>query len=145
MSSTVTALEAHHQIESFAKEAPTEMRFVPDGMKHPHWIRQGDIYIEAVNKLPLSFDQETSNKQLAPGENRGSRHVVEGDVKVFLQSNPSSNDFSRDGVLSGPALVAKDRFKVTHPEHAHFSLPAGTYRVYYQMDARQAERTRSLD
>lgn len=137
---TLTALQAHQQIEEFAKQAPNEMRFIPDGtMTEGKWIRQGDIYIMAIGKVPLEYDEETTNRQLAPGENRGSRHIVHGNnLKLFV--NPKNRD-----PLLGPIVVSKERVEVQHPEHAHFSLPPGTYQVYYQMDARQAERTRSLD
>lgn len=146
MNATLTALQAHQQIEEFAQSAPAEMRFVPDGMAHPQWVRQGDVYLEAIDKVPADCDQETTNRQLAPGETRGSRHIIEGNVKLFVSSAKQPvRQFGAGDVLVGPVIVAHERCTLTHPEHAHFSLPAGTYQSYYQMDARQAERTRSLD
>ncbi len=141
MSTVLTALEAHQQVEAFAKDAPSETRFIPDGAMPPgKWARQGDIYILAIEKVPVECDQETTNRQLAPGEGRGSRHIVAGNAQLFTRKT------QRD-VLEGPVMVVKEgeRVVVEHPEHAHISLPAGTYQVYYQMDARQAERTRALD
>jgi hypothetical protein len=46
--------------------------------------------------------------------------------------------------LVGPLVVSKDRFELTHPEHAHFSLPAGTYQVIYQGDW-QGQMNRARD
>ncbi len=134
-----SAIEAHQQVETFAQTAPQEMRVIPDGVMTPgKWIRQGDIYLVAIPDIGLAFDEPTTNRQLAPGETRGSRHVVEGNVKIFNRKNQSD-------VLVGSQIDAPERFKVVHPEHAHFELPAGKYQVYFQMDARQAERTRSWD
>ena len=144
MSLVITALEAHQQIEHFAQSAPTEMRNIPDGSMPPgKWIRQGDVYLMAIEKVPMECDEETANRQLAPGETRGSRHIIEGNVKLFVQSGRKA--VRQQDVLVGPVIIAKERCTLTHPEHAHFSLPAGTYQSYYQMDARQAERTRARD
>jgi len=143
MTAVLTALQAHQQIEEFANNAPTEMRFIPDGTMTPgKWIRQGDIYLQALEEIPPAYDKEIFERQLAPGESRGSRHVIEGNVKLFIPSKPGN----RNDVLVGPVIVSKERCVLTHPEHAHFSLPAGVIsQVYYQMDARQAERTRARD
>lgn len=139
---TLNALQAHQQIEEFAKSAPTEKRIIPDGsMPVGKWIRQGDVYLMAIKDVPLECDTETANRQLAPGETRGSRHIIEGNVKLFVKG-PNAG---RTDVLEGPVIVAKERCTLTHPEHAHFELPPGTYQSYYQMDARQAERTRASD
>lgn len=138
-SPTLTAAQAHQQVEAFAQQAPTEMRKIPDGAMPPgKFIRQGDVYIEAITEIPFAYDTLTENRQLAPGETRGSRHILEGNVKIFVNKN------NRD-VLAGPCFSCTERVLLTHPEHAHFELPAGNYRVLFQMDARQAERTRSFD
>ena len=86
-------------------------------------IRQGDIYLTRIDSVPNGLTK-TANTQLAVGKTQGSRHVVVG-VKTI---------YAGTGVLIGPVLVAEKRFTLTHPEHGHFSMPAGTYQTTYQRD-----------
>lgn len=94
-------------------------------------IRQGDIYIQRVgDKSPRG--REAKTKQLAPGHTKGSRHVVEG-AEVF--ETPNTRD-----MLAGPIVVATQAWRLTHPEHPDYELPAGTYRTGYQLDPRTRQR-----
>ena len=93
-------------------------------------IRQGDVYLYPT-AAPADPGREVSSKQLAPGDTPGSRHIVEGSVLIYAPPAP--------GVLQGPLVHAQERFTLTHPEHAHISLPAGWYEVRYQRDFEEPE------
>ena len=134
MTPTITVLEAHRQIEDHSKNADHATRVVNSIAIGEH-VRQGDCYLIRIDQ-PSADWRPTTNLQLAPGVSNGSRHVAEGDVQIL--TSPESNPVARmpDGRsrLLGPQIVARDRFTVTHPEHAHVSLPAGTYQTTYQLD-----------
>lgn len=147
MPATLSTLpEVHEAVRSFSKRAPKEARHIesmapgPD-VFHSPWIRQGDVYLIAIKSLTKDWP-ETTNRQLAPGLSLGSRHVVEGDVELW--ATPSVNlvlaQRNEGSILAGPQIRAKERFKIVHPRHAHFSLPAGLYQVAYQMDPATARR-----
>lgn len=113
-----------------AAEAPDEgVREIP-AMKVGEFVRQGDVYIERIQAIP--HDVKTipaGSRQVAVGTTIGSRHVAEGDLEVVrLESD------ARGSALLGPVVIARGRWRLTHPEHAHFALPEGTYRVRYQRD-----------
>lgn len=102
----------------------------------PQWIRQGDINVQRVaDDAPRG--KPTTERQLAPGTSKGSRHTVSGEVRVF---EPAVAD-----PLTGPIIESDERFVVEHPEHANVSLPSGTYAVTYQRDFAQEERARVQD
>lgn len=96
-------------------------------------VRQGDIYIQRVADT-YGRGERTEDRQLAPGNTKGSRHVVEGAV-VYRPTEEQGRD-----PMHGPVVVADAPWRVTHPEHCDYELPAGTYRVGYQMDPRTRER-----
>ncbi len=98
------------------------------------WARQGDIAVQRVDEEPRT--KRTADRQLAPGNTKGSRHILEGKVDAYEGGGD---------LLEGPLLIARERFTVTHPEHAHISLPSGTYRVTYQRDLQMEERARVMD
>lgn len=135
MTATMTATVAHKKVESFAtKTAKTDARVI-ESIKIGQAVRQGDVYLTAIKptkehaKMPAYLSD-----QLAPGNTMGSRHMISGDVKMFKDKDAT--------VFTGPVIVAKERFKVTHPEHAHFDMPAGTYQVTYQLDWQTQNRVR---
>lgn len=107
---------------------------------------QGDVYVHRVaDDQPRGKPWGT--KQVAVGNQVGARHVAEGeDVHVYA-GDPSSaaalmpkfSDDQREACL-GPVVVAKSEWTLTHPEHAHHRLPAGTYQVTYQWDAQTMAR-----
>jgi len=125
-------------------------------------VRQGDMYIinitaptvEARNSLaktlnetatkysvaPLAFGdigKPTTNRQLVNGISTGSRHCISPqDLAVVTILARSHNAHE----LEGPMIIATSRFTIEHPEHAHCSLPAGTYQVLYQRDFRTGLR-----
>lgn len=131
------AAEAHALIEREAKEkAVAEVRQIK-AMDVGKVVRQGDIYIHCVDTAHPR-GAKTENRQLAMGYSRGSRHVAAGGVQLFEGTKEPS--WCMRGTFLGPLIVASESFTVTHPEHAHVELPAGTYQVTHQMDPRTVER-----
>ena len=100
------------------------------------WFGQGDISIRRIEAKDVS-GEKTTERQLAPGTSKGSRHIVEGNVTVLA---PKTDD-----PLRGPYLRASERFTVTHPEHGDVCLPKGDYAVTYQRDFAMEERARVAD
>ena len=94
---------------------------------------QGDIAL-----IECDFEvttKEIEELQLAKGTTKGSRHILTDFVgKVYESSNET--------LYHGYFIEAKQRFTLTHPEHAHHCLPAGKYRVLHQVDYRTMERVR---
>lgn len=119
------------QIERQSQQHTADERFVRT-IEVGQCARQGDIYIERVGD-DYHRGEEIQDRQLAPGNSKGSRHVVAGEVEVFAAP-------TQDDLLHGPVIVAEQRFTVTHPEHADVSLPSGIYRVGYQLDPRRMRR-----
>lgn len=111
-----------------AKEA-REPRFVRTCPVGEVACRQGDIYLWRLPEIPKGC-KPRSDRQLALGKTVGSRHVCEAGPKLYDLPAGSAN------ALLGPVIEAPERFTVTHPEHAHISLPSGTYQVGYQLDMR---------
>ena len=141
MESTLTPLQAHERIAASAKAPLTETRVV-DKIKIGDFARQGDVYLERISS-PSKDWQETKNHQLAPGNSPGSRHVVSQGPRLFVSPTANPTDRTRQGTrLLGPQIVAKESFTVEHPEHAHITLPAGTYQSSYQLDFNQQRAVR---
>lgn len=126
----VSTVSEHIEKINRAAEAPdTELRQIA-AMKIGEYVRQGDVYVERIEALGNgTTTTPAGSRQVAVGTTIGSRHVAEGDaldvVRVVGES-PSA--------LLGPVVIAHGRWRLTHPEHAHFELPEGRYRVRYQRD-----------
>jgi hypothetical protein len=135
MTATATASKAHATVHDFAtKQASDKMRVIKE-IPVGKCVRQGDVYIKRINKPKDLKDMPAFNEtQLAPGNTMGSRHMVTGDVKMFKKADADQ--------FTGPVIVSKTGFTVTHPEHAHFQLPAGTYQVTYQLDWATQQRAK---
>jgi hypothetical protein len=133
------AATAHAEIERLAKEkAVPELRYV-ERMEIGQVVRQGDIYIHRVaDSHPRG--KRLESHQLAIGETTGSRHTVEAHAEVY--EGTTLPDYCSPGTFLGPLVTAKERTLYPHPEHAHYSLPRGTYQVTHQMDARTLERVK---
>ena len=82
--------------------------------------------------------------QIALGTGNGARHVAEGAVKVYRGTKLPPGVTVPAGVseseILGPVVVAEETFRITHPEHPHHRLPAGTYQTTYQIDMRTMRR-----
>lgn len=100
-------------------------------------VRQGDIYVHRV-AAAHKRGRALTDRQLAVGATQGSRHVAEAPARVF--EGTTAPEWCQPGALLGPCVVARRRLTISHPEHAHLSLPAGTYQVTHQRDARTGGR-----
>ena len=102
-------------------------------------VRQGDLYLVAIDAAPVPTGPYPG-RQLAPGATQGSRHVVEGDCTLYTPQAASAQAIlnrlipATKGVrhFFGPAVLAAGPVTITHPEHGHRTLPAGTYLTTYQ-------------
>lgn len=112
------------RIQAEAAQNASSLRWVRV-CKEGDEIRQGDIYLYPLDQEP-AHGESGADRQLAPGTTRGSRHIIEGEAEVYATE--------AEDVLAGPIVHALERVTLTHPEHAHVSLPAGWYEVRYQRD-----------
>lgn len=134
--SELTVEQVHQRITDAAKTPVTEIRRITT-IAIGEALRQGDIYIIRIDKKPEHYTTETPNRQLAPGDSQGSRHIITEGPKVF-----ETTERWNTNRLMGPVIVASDTFTLTHPEHAHFEIPAGTYQVRFQGEwAKEMRRT----
>lgn len=131
-------MEVYSRIEQEAEaKAVQEVRNVKS-MAVGKVVRQGDIYIHRVEDSH-KCGKKTDNHQLALGTTQGSRHVAEAHAEIF--EGTTAPEWAPRAFL-GPLVKSTVAFKITHPEHAHVNLPAGTYQITHQMDARTLERVR---
>lgn len=110
-----------------------------------HAIQQGDLYIFRVaDDHPRGDQIGKGSVQVAMGTGNGARHVAEGDIKAFAGKKlPEGVKAPMDvepGEITGPVVVAAKTWALTHPEHPHHRLPAGTYQVTYQFDPKTMRR-----
>lgn len=130
-------------IEKVQKDADTtrlaKPRYFPI-MKVGEIVRQGDIYIHRVDDNH-EHGAELESRQLAQGFSQGSRHVAEAPSKVFEGTTKPPSSTSQNPFL-GPLIKSDVEFTITHPQHAHVTLGAGTYQVTHQMDVRTLMRVR---
>jgi hypothetical protein len=132
-----TAIEVHKEIKKKASHTLKKVVEINNINVDQH-VRQGDIYIRRIKLITGKIEVKT--RQLAPGETKGSRHIVADSPHVKLFEGYSGSgivDF-----MKGPQIEAKESFTITHPEHAHIKLPSGSYQVTYQMDYLLQERVR---
>lgn len=102
-------------------------------------LRQGDVYIHRVDDDHKRGKKIAEGKiQLALGQSIGQRHFLVGDLVAY--EGTTLPKWCRQGTFLGPLVVLKKRAKNTHPEHAHSSLPAGTYQVTHQLDVKTMRR-----
>lgn len=128
----------HAAIEKITKSVPDTATRICRRLDIGTAIHQGDVYLHRVaDDHPRG--EPLGTRQVAVGTTVGSRHIIEGDdVEVFagkaLPPSVKVPAWTTERDLLGPLVVAKEAFTLTHPEHAHHRLPAGTYAVTYQAD-----------
>lgn len=110
-----------------------------------HCVQQGDLYVFRVpDNHPRGSQVGAGKVQVALGSGNGARHVAEGDVRVFagvcLPDGVTAPLTAEPGEIAGPVVVAGGPWHLTHPEHPHHRLPAGTYQVTYQFDPHTMRR-----
>jgi len=132
-----TAIEIHKEVE---KKATSTLKnnLKVNTIKINQWVRQGDIYIRRIENITGKVPLES--RQLAPGNTKGSRHVIPDSIHVNIFEGYVGKDIHN--FMKGPQIEAKEEFTVTHPEHAHMTLPKGNYQVTYQLDFAKQERAK---
>lgn len=147
-----TAADATAKVEAEAPVDQSVRQITEAQMKVGFGIRQGDLYLIRINSkgestikagngdtstVKIEDYQSKGEYQLAPGNTMGSRHTIaqrdHGHVEM-------KRNIAEQSPLLGDILVAKERFTVEHPEHAHFELPAGEYIVAYQTNWKTKRR-----
>lgn len=131
-----TATAIWQTIETAAQTATRETRHIEETMAIGQVVRQGDLYIHRV-AADHPRGMPRTERQLAPGTSRGSRHLVEGAVELYEGITVPRG---LTHTLIGPRLVATARWLGTHPEHAAISMPPGDYQITYQLDAASQRR-----
>lgn len=118
---------------------------VPDSVPVGTVVRQGDVlYVRVDVGWPHG---EATGRQVVTGETLGSRHTAEAPAKCYVgKKAPEVRSASRGLVeleadaFLGAYVESAERFECPHPEHGHFSLPAGGWQVVQQMDERTRQR-----
>lgn len=136
---SMTAERAFAEVQAKAEQIKNDERAVIGTVSPGDVIRQGDIYLVALKRLPTG--KLTSERQLAPGNTQGSRHILTGACEVY-QCDPDAMiaavrkvlpgaELYR--VLMGPGVKALKECELTHPEHGDRLLPDGEcFAVVYQ-------------
>jgi hypothetical protein len=135
-----TLTEVHADLERQAAEKNTQEMRVIENIPMGKAIRQGDVYLRRIEKVPSEAIHSTNDLQLAPGNTKGSRHILQQSSSLRMFINPNETN-----ALQGPIIVSDEKVVLTHPEHAHFTLPAGIYSTTYQRDFAQEEIARVRD
>lgn len=131
------AIEIHKEIETRANKQIHNLVKV-ESMKIGQWVRQGDIYVTMIESITGKL--ELKSRQLVIGQTKGSRHIVVDSPNVKIWKGYVGSD--KPEFMKGDQIEAKTGFVISHPEHAHISLPCGNYQVTYQMDWKQQDRTK---
>ena len=135
-----TIKEATKLLEASALECIDNGAAVNVPAMQPGMVQcQGDVGVMCLESLP-----DASRKcewpiggQVAPGNTKGSRHIVPEEYKAVVQFYEV-----RDGdPLSDFAVEASGPWTLTHPEHGDCTFQAGVYRLLHQQNE-QRERVR---
>lgn len=99
-------------------------------MKKRFQVRQGDVLVEAVDKIPAAakaVKPDNGRTILAYGEVTGHAHALPGSVaKLFRVADESS--------ITGTYLSVIKPTALKHEEHAPIEIPVGKYRVVIQRE-----------
>jgi|SRR6185369_412601 len=146
MSATMTIEQKTKEAIQQVQKAPAdEGKRITRRIEIGHCIHQGDVYLHRVDdKYPKGKRMGKGSVQIALGVGNGARHIAEGNVEVYQGtqlpewvSPPMDVEASE---ITGPVIVASESFLITHPEHAHHQLPAGTYQTTFQYDPKTMRR-----
>lgn len=134
-----TATIVKELIDTGRKIAKRQVQRFPDAASFGDSVRQGDIYITLLNKLPKGAKKlKTFTLQLAPGTTQGSRHILDSSegVTVYVLDNATEFD--------GPILKLELERTVQHPEHGDYILPPRLYAISYQRTQDAMDRARRV-
>lgn len=137
---TTTITEAIQQVRESGKRAASHehhTEIIEAVCAIGSHVRQGDIVLTMVGPSTEAGALITE-RQLAPGNTQGSRHVAEGDVDIYARAGDA---------LTGPLLrVGEGKCRITHPEHRHYTLPPNTaWAVTYERDLEAEHIARVAD
>lgn len=110
-------------------------------------IDQGDLRLVVVNEVPLGWEEVThpkgGDRQLVPGNTKGSRHCLDSldGVNLFLPKEWNEES------LNGPCFVVTKERVVLHPVHGAVTIPAGftilcRYQREYDKELKKERRAR---
>ena len=105
-------------------------------MKTPFQVRQGDILIERIAKIPSNItprvtpENEKGRAILAYGEVTGHAHEIESPELATL----SEIQDAMRALVPDYALKLSADTAVVHQEHGRIELPKGLYRVRRQRE-----------
>jgi hypothetical protein len=122
-----TVLEVHNNLFAEASEKNHADTRVLDKIEIGQAFRQGDVYVTRIAEVPKNA-VGTVNMQIAKGQTKGSRHILVETKGLRVYNLKDA------GPLDGPVFSSTEEICLTHPEHAHFRFPAGTYSTHYQTD-----------
>ena len=106
-------------------------------------IRQGDVLIRPIDKT--KGKKVADNKYtLAFGETTGHHHDIIGDVKIFKQEGEHKGTLVGEGNGLLCIEVGEQGATLTHQEHDHLEIPAGTYEVVMQREYDVVEGIRQV-
>lgn len=130
---TGTAVEALAAVrESAEKIKNNEPQRFPEAASHLDYFRQGDLYVTWLDPELFNIEEELEpadgpiELQLAPGDTKGSRHILDSAEGVTIYKRKNSD------ALSGPVMRTTCERTITHPEHGHLICPPGLYSITYQ-------------
>ena len=93
------------------------------------WHAQGDVMFLRLESVPAGSKLvKNPQPQLAPGNSRGSRHIVKAEDMTHLKFYT----IAKKTPLDGPVVEADAHWEVTHPDHGHVIMPKGIYQLRYQ-------------
>lgn len=103
-------------------------------------VRQGDVYLR---RHPVDYPRtsfyEVPERQVAPGNTVGSRHVLRAGTAKLMR--PTKAD-----PLAGGLIYAPDGFYLEHPKHGDFDIRVpGCYEISFPQDLAAAQRARRRD
>jgi hypothetical protein len=105
----------------------------------PLMLRQGDVLIVAVDKMPAQLEEVARSKRgvvLAEGEVTGHAHRIPSRSASLYKSETDAR-FLR---VRGPAPA-----KLEHEEHSTITIPPGNYRVTIHTEYVPGELPRQVE
>lgn len=138
---TKTIETAFQRIQESAKSMP-EARVVE--LEIGQVARQGDIYIERVASIQ-NKGKQVKSRQLAPGNTKGSRHIVDESPSLTLWESSPTLTNGKASFQAGCAIEAKGGFSITHPEHAWIKFAVKGvqfFQVFFQADPMRKARAK---
>jgi len=109
------------------------------------FVRQGDIYVTLLEGKPTGTLKKVTKFagkefQLAPGNSRGSRHMLDNVEAVEIYDRGTRED----GIEAGYAIKVNEACSIVHPEHGTVNLGkdmwvAVTYQLTWDQVARRVQ------